>query len=840
MNDVPRDLAGVDKSPSVSPQPQHDPNSLNQTRRNISTNPTSLSQTPKDRRKEESTHANSRSSSNGNDKMHQTQSVVDAVQEVEKQDVTQEQSNHFTRSRFSRSSTCTKSKIEERSKPKLSLSSDDHTNFDKPDISINACATILAEMDSMSYHRSLIRDANRVTERILQPMTLPWTHKVVPVARNIPCDIDEMMDVVTADDGSHRPFENGNFGFGQFETGRPSSGDSIIRFANSSDNFRASSRRSIDPGIIDFSTLVLPSIPMVRPPLFSDSGEHHNNDRKMRGSSLLGCFEEMQRHKRQRVEKARSFVTPYEISVKINSTSSRSSIFEPASKKTKIINNAMPITLNATLPFEVENGRRVNKTRAKIATKEFGSYDIQHGHNQVQSKKNLNRVLVGRTRLMWTRKQSSENPQRVSFSSLVTGQKLDAGAEKRPRNIRVRIKVDGEVCRDGKTKDNEKRSAEMNLQASLQCGELVRNLLDGRSDKVNLSYTVPPSIKCIPDSTGSVHVVCTSPGNILPSSVNSILKIAQNKSNRCCTVCWRSTEGGSEVHECVKCGLLAHIDCCLDPGEFKLLSTDEVHSKKTQWTCSICCHYDKNRFEICGKKNKSEKTTAVKKSKRKPRPTSKLKDTHFKSLKPQETNRSTATNKNDIRCAICLLPGGVMSRISLESEKLWAHETCRIWTSDETSSPNYASETCVLCGRNGVRSLTSRLKKENLFQYAPQRCVVKCAAAGCHIFVHPMCALVSTLESESMDKPTQKLSESVILDNIQKAKKKDLELCSQYTFTFTSVCRSTESRAGASGATSLPVIFCGIHNPARQKSFYGLHPGGSSMDRGVTMNVPSY
>ena len=243
------------------------------------------------------------------------------------------------------------------------------------------------------------------------------------------------------------------------------------------------------------------------------------------------------------------------------------------------------------------------------------------------------------------------------------------------------------------------------------------------------------------------------------------------------------------------------------------------------------------------RKNITEKITVVKKSKRKSRPTSKVKDTHFKSFKSEETNRSTAVNKNEIRCAICLLPGGAMSRISPENEKFWVHETCRIWTSGRNPSPNYVSHPCVLCGKNGAQSLSSRVKKEKLFQYAPRRHVVKCAAADCHILVHPMCALISTLDSKSMNNSTQKVSESAILDNIQKNRKKDMELCSQYTFTFTSICvpaRSFGRQLGASGATSLPIIFCGIHNPAREQTFYGLCPGGKSMDRGQTINVPSY
>jgi len=73
------------------------------------------------------------------------------------------------------------------------------------------------------------------------------------------------------------------------------------------------------------------------------------------------------------------------------------------------------------------------------------------------------------------------------------------------------------------------------------------------------------------------------------------------------------------------------------------------------------------------------------------------------------------------------------------------------------------------------------------------------------------------------------------LSRIEKAKKRDTELCSQYTLTFASV------RGKNSGVkTTVPIFFCGIHNPAREKSFYGFYPGGKMMDINGTLKVPSW
>ena len=71
------------------------------------------------------------------------------------------------------------------------------------------------------------------------------------------------------------------------------------------------------------------------------------------------------------------------------------------------------------------------------------------------------------------------------------------------------------------------------------------------------------------------------------------------------------------------------------------------------------------------------------------------------------------------------------------------------------------------------------------------------------------------------------------LDIIQRAKKRDEELCSQYTLTFTTVsCMigAFGKDKGVRRTSTLPILFCGIHNPARERSFYGLYPGGKHID----------
>ena len=180
-----------------------------------------------------------------------------------------------------------------------------------------------------------------------------------------------------------------------------------------------------------------------------------------------------------------------------------------------------------------------------------------------------------------------------------------------------------------------------------------------------------------------------------------------------------------------------------------------------------------------------------------------------------------------------------MSRIAVDSGDVWVHETCRIWTDAKSYSTSSRYSTCVLCGTGANCEDSNHHTSPR--RYTP-RCMVKCAAPSCHMLVHPMCALASTLISQSTNEIKRETTENGTSDEILKAKKRDEELCSQYTFSFASVkglAHSFGKDPGSRCATTIPIIFCGIHNPAREQSFYGLYPGGQFMDTDNTLQVPS-
>jgi hypothetical protein len=103
-----------------------------------------------------------------------------------------------------------------------------------------------------------------------------------------------------------------------------------------------------------------------------------------------------------------------------------------------------------------------------------------------------------------------------------------------------------------------------------------------------------------------------------------------------------------------------------------------------------------------------------------------------------------------------------------------------------------------------------------------------------------MCALVSSLASQSTDHLSKHGKVSHGRD-IDKQKQRDVSLCTQYTLTFAKIQGTTNSYGqdpGVMRTATLPVIFCGIHNPEREHSFYGLYPGGKYLGSPNILRIP--
>lgn len=222
------------------------------------------------------------------------------------------------------------------------------------------------------------------------------------------------------------------------------------------------------------------------------------------------------------------------------------------------------------------------------------------------------------------------------------------------------------------------------------------------------------------------------------------------------------------------------------------------------------------------------------------------------------------------------LIGGAMSPINGICNNgctQWTHEICRIWSTKRTHQ-EVSSVMGKTCPSDSLTSIpfNSPLKESNSIQNdhnveemkrqpIRQICclcghgenvinlkrkykgLIKCAAIGCHVMFHPMCAVLVS-KSSCMEGSKQ---QQIKKDSIQE----DIELCTQYTLELLEVkhekvqCYQGDEKVKDSlfmvrgGGNSfdekimetsiVPIGLCGIHNPYRKKTFYGCTPGAKTM-----------
>ena len=799
--------------------------------------------------------------------------------------------------------------------------SDDESGFGDPPIDV--CATMLATLDQRSHQRRLLRDANEFMQAIMMPMSFPWQHRVIPVARNIPCDIDEMPAILTADDGIFAPFENGPLGYGRFDVGQLRRGASTARLMNWQVATCSAARRTSDPGVIELSTFSLPPnkgndnrstehVPEKQPR--SDNRNQSCScpswdrcDLSERGEISLRCFEQARSCKKRKIEQSRSCVRKKYVSVKVHSSSSRSSIFSPESA-TGILPRFLPTT--AVLPLEVQNGRFVNATKAKEVAERLGTYSCRYGLGPTNpSGKNSNRVATGRTRIIWTEKSPSDLPQRVFFTSLLTGERLEAGTQKRPREVKTLVKLSGNIWRhtclatsppgssnaDTDVIRGKLASLDQDLdgisgsvfgaqaQCSLDADQLVTNIMKDkkvpaahkcRTDLVGaespgLLLHTPAQLECIPDNNGVICVLCSKPGSFsLGSSVHNLLNQSARQSEPICTVCWSLGKNSAidTVEICQDCGVLAHIECCLDPGV--KITVEEGEISKSKWRCAVCCRRGQDKV---GTTPVPETLAVNRKPRRAIRMPPKFKDSHIETLRSKRTEPSSPL-ENEVKCSLCPFSGGAMSPFEMCGKTLWIHEVCRIWRVPTSPTGSTQSgllqglknpEICALCGeKGGADTLTpSNDTDENgeaLLHSQASYPLLKCAAARCQVRFHAMCAFLSSMifdrdfedreigfegkaarEEAKNDHPPEA---SLVSNLLRDAKKNDCRLCKQFTLAAIDCFTVTGSQGKDPGNQHfrvLPVAFCGIHNPKRDRAFYGLYPGGCHLGNSAMRIPPS-
>lgn len=734
--------------------------------------------------------------------------------------------------------------------------------------SIDACASLLTMLDERSYQRDLLRDANQLSERVLLPLALPWMHKGNPVTRNVPFDIDDMTEILMADDGRFSPHEHGPLGFGRFDIGQLRRGPINTRLATSADSWCTASRRSDDPGVMEVSSVVLPiyssSASLLETNNTASQEESLDGEQTYNGDIIapstedpvgeisLRFHEHTTKAKKRKITEVRSCVQRQMISVKVGSSSSRSSIFTDLKLDGKSRYGRL---LEACLPAEIQNGRAMTTSKAQQIADCLGSYDVRHGLTSSSTAGKSSRTSCGRTRLIWTEKNGSDHPQRVFFSSSLTGLRIEGATQKRPRDIKLAIRVGGEIlgaseesARDTTpllgsipTATSLSQSDELFDHPRAQCmlddEEFTKNILTAGQDRSKgrgRSVGCQPVIDCLPDGTGMIGVICSTPGKMALASAHECLNQAAKLEGRKCTVCWTSdVDKNLIVRECDECGVLAHPQCCYDRGELFVVDETDI------WRCTVCCFKLKQRT-VAGKDSVAAIEQA-KKSKRKTKLPQWLQDSHIDDpLTAGKSDNGLGENESHgIKCALCTYHGGAMSQVEVEGEPHWIHEVCRIWLKGRQSPAVTGTAECALCGKG--RAPKSPNESTELSVNALSGYVLKCASSRCQIHFHPMCALVATALSECSPEWRSSVDHTENGQLLELSKLVDRRLCACYTLTALDVQVAVGARGkdpGAEKSLKLPIAFCGIHNPKREAAFRGLYPGGKFITADV-MRIPA-
>jgi hypothetical protein len=662
---------------------------------------------------------------------------------------------------------------------------------------IDSCARTLASLDERASARAQIRAANSLVHSLLIPLSLPWAHPQEPVYKAVPRDIEDLPGLLTVGDCIPDQETHGKFG--------------RLRSSSHPSNTVAATRRSHDPGVVQLTTFFCPTRAQAHLASLATSYNQVYGDSSLPGELSLRMYEIVQTRKRRRGEMEGANKSTTLVSFRLASTSSRLSIFDDCE------GGMLPLYMEALLPRIVQDGTRTNGLHAWKQAVDLGLYNCRLPPPEavvLGEPMCSNRFLVGRTRLIWTEKvQSSSQTQRSFMRSILTGDRMDVAASKRPLKVKVAIRLNGNLvavksyppsslensdCQRVSDKAANDAIAEACLEAgrgkvdksqcSLSTNCLFLNVLGSRSvqsgrrdstllERIRESFTVdskhfkrapkaapsghlrivPPRLDCVTTEDGVVIVVCTTSGQVVWDCADSQVQTREARvANEFaielerCHVCWAGNFDLSTDRKCTRCSLLVHARC----------QRDDRMRCSDAWICQTC---------------------------------------------------DDATTQNQIHCRICRLSNGCLE----SDDSGWVHSICKSWCG--------AGQELAQCSLSG-----EDLKIRCDLCSAPTHTtsVVHCAAENCSVKFHPMCAVIASVGAELRYK------------SLSQSGKRELDayLCTQFTLSMmkTSFVDSRKSLVGDS--TTLPVAFCGYHNPMRLPDCCGLYPEGCNMEN--AMRIP--
>ena len=324
------------------------------------------------------------------------------------------------------------------------------------------------------------------------------------------------------------------------------------------------------------------------------------------------------------------------------------------------------------------------------------------------------RINIGRSRLIWSKvRMRSSKPL---FTSILTGQRLDAATYKRPKDLKVTVRLNGKVLSEVDEEGTSKTSthsistdkvtwstSKVHRAVMDACGEkvepvtpeiveseellhtaecsfdpedylnkLVKRIksqttknasVKDKSDFVRIegvdSISLPsfsqPVFSCLPLEDGFMRTHCDKYGTLkgLPTLHKLLSELAMvDRADPVCTVCWTGSETYA-VLKCMKCGLFLHRQCSLDGG------ADESSSANgPSWKCAVCkgTPYIQTLPKLLTQKHE-ENLPHLPQGSRKSQRTSRL-PTRFKETKEEDGKEHTSLKgiavKSSIpKCTLC-------------------------------------------------------------------------------------------------------------------------------------------------------------------------------------------
>ncbi|KAL7558054.1 hypothetical protein ACA910_009242 [Epithemia clementina (nom. ined.)] len=662
-------------------------------------------------------------------------------------------------------------------------------------------------LDPKTCNEQILMDADLLLKRILLPMCFPWCHKSALPVKSMARDIDELPGLLSE---------------GQIYEGTMFSAKPRKLKNGEKTGELLSLNRSDDLGVV-----VLKRQKQPPPELPYEHVEDHSPPPTNVGQFKLSSFEEAVAANRMRTSKPETESVKL-ISFRFGSTSSRSTLFpgHPSGRKRVLL-------MQASFSEDFQRGKRIQIDKANEIARELGSYDYRFGLPSFGN--STNRIRAGRTRLIWSTKHIGA--QRPTHRSMLTGKILDNGRQKRPMTSKVGIRINGkrlclekpgftegadsteqlvytddeiqsafhETCEDN-GKSHQKRlgrtttPATLYMQCALKTGDedflpfvlenmatqdpsmrLVSNTFQVKSiaNPSKVLHILPPIIFSLPSEDGLIRTFCSVPGRISHVEIDPAVTESQGQAT-------------AEV----------------DASELLVEMTDRFMA------CSVCWSPDSEAEDIiscceCGLRVHVSCHPGDNKRFEKPNQGWKCNSCKSIPLALRSENETVAVTR---RCKECPVVGGAMSSFGTG----WFHDVCHAWCNSKKGAGEDGQ--CVICSGTATK-------------------VVRCAARGCSVRFHPMCAVLVSRAAQIHRRQqgdrmmveveaTRKFKGSVGCDSIaHHIKEADSLLTMQYELVATRV------RVAGRGCSHMVYLgFCGIHNRHRLPEFFGLFPGGAFYD----------